>query len=91
MTPYGNINLDSLFGNINVANPLDPGDAFTGLQAGDGAIGADAFSLGGFTFDPTLAGGAEGFTPVEQLLGAPPLLDLGGGTPDDLRHHVVAG
>jgi hypothetical protein len=81
VTPYGNINLDSLFGNINVANPLDPGDALTGLQAGDGAIGADAFSLGGFTFDPTLAGGAEGFTPVEQLLGAPPLLDLGGGTP----------
>jgi hypothetical protein len=81
VTPYGNINLDSLFGNINVANPLDPGDALTGLQAGDSAIGADAFSLGGFTFDPTLAGGAEGFTPVEQLLGAPPLLDLGGGTP----------
>jgi hypothetical protein len=81
VTPYGNINLDSLFGNINVANPLDPADGLTGLQTGDSAIGADAFSLGGFTFDPTLAGGAEGFTPVEQLLGAPPLLDLGGGTP----------
>jgi len=82
VTPYGNINLDSLFGNINVANPLDPGDALTGLQAGDSAIGADAFTIGATTFDPTLtAGGAEGFTPVEQLLGAPPLLDLGGGTP----------
>src|ERR1700722_17756383 len=81
VTPYGNINLDSLFGNINDANPLNPGDALTGLQAGDSAIGADAFSIGGTTFDPTLAGGAEGFTPVEQLLGAPPLLDLGGGTP----------
>jgi hypothetical protein len=81
VTPYGNINLDSLFGNINVANPLDPGDALTGLHVGDGAIGADAFTIGGTTFDPTLAGGAEGFTPVEQLLGAPPLLDLGGGTP----------
>ena len=82
VTPFGNINLDSLFGNINDANPLDPGDALTGLQAGDSAIGADAFSIGGTTFDPTLtAGGAEGFTPVEQLLGAPPLLDLGGGTP----------
>src|ERR1700734_619757 len=81
VTPYGNINLDSLFGNINDANPLNPGDALTGLQAGDSAIGADAFSLGGTTFDPTLAGGAEGFTPVEQLLGAPPLVDLGGGTP----------
>jgi hypothetical protein len=81
VTPFGNINLDSLFGNVNYANPLDPGDALTGLQAGDSAIGADAFSLGGTTFDPTLAGGAEGFTPVEQLVGAPPLLDLGGGTP----------
>jgi hypothetical protein len=81
VTPYGNIDLDSLFGNINAANPLDPGDALTGLQAGDSAIGTDAFSIGGTTFDPTLASGAEGFTPVEQLLGAPPLLDLGGGTP----------
>src|SRR3984885_3424517 len=81
VTPYGNIDLDSLFGNINAANPLDPGDALTGLQAGDSAIGADAFSIGGATFDPTLAGGAEGFTPVEQLLGAPPLLDLGGAPP----------
>jgi hypothetical protein len=81
VTPFGNINLDSLFGTVNYANPLDPGDALTGLQAGDSAIGADAFSIGGTTFDPTLASGAEGFTPVEQLLGAPPLLDLGGGTP----------
>jgi hypothetical protein len=82
ITPNGkDIDLSSLFGNVNVANPLDPGAALTGLQAGDGAIGTDAFSIGGVTFDPTLASGAEGFTPVEQLLGAPPLLDLGGGTP----------
>jgi hypothetical protein len=81
VTPYGNINLDSLFGTVNYANPLDPGDALTGLQSGDSAIGADAFSIGGTTFDPTLVGGGEGFTPVEQLVGAPPLLDLGGGTP----------
>jgi hypothetical protein len=81
VTPYGNINLDSLFGNVDYANPLNPGDGLTGLQAGDSAIGADAFSIGGTTFDPTLASGDEGFTPVEQLLGAPPLLDLGGGTP----------
>jgi hypothetical protein len=90
VTPYGNINLDSLFGNINVANPLDPADALTGLQAGDSSIGAEAFSIGGTTFDPltsisdgSLAGivTGEGFNPVNQLLGAPPLLDLGGGTP----------
>ena len=90
VTPYGNINLDSLFGNINVANPLDPADALTALQAGDSSIGAEAFSLGGFTFDPltSINDGSvtglitgEGFNPVNQLLGAPPLLDLGGGTP----------
>jgi hypothetical protein len=83
VTPFGNVNLDSLFGNIDAAAPLSPGDAFTGLEAGDSSIGADAFSIGDTTFDPTLtAGGAEGFTPVDQLVGAPPLLEIGGGTPD---------
>jgi hypothetical protein len=81
VTPDGDYNLSSLFDDFNAANPLSPGDAFTGLEAGDSSIGADAFSIGDTTFDPTLASGAEGFTPVEQLLGAPPLLDLGGGTP----------
>ncbi len=98
VTPYGNINLDSLFGNINVANPLDPADALTGLQAGDSSIGAEAFSLGGITFDPltSINDGSvtglitgEGFNPVNQLLGAPPLLDLGGGTPTIFGHHSV--
>jgi hypothetical protein len=79
VTPYGDINLNSLVSDFNVANPLNPGDAFTGLQAGDSAIGADAFTIDGTTFDPTLAaGGAEGFDPVFQLVGAPPLLNLGG-------------
>jgi hypothetical protein len=81
VTPYGDVNLDSLFGNIDAAAPLSPGDAFTGLEAGDSSIGADAFTIDGTTFDPTLASGAEGFTPVEQLVGVPPLLNLGGGTP----------
>ena len=31
VTPYGNVNLDSLFGSIDAAAPLQPGDAFTGL------------------------------------------------------------
>src|ERR1700733_9144685 len=83
VTPFGNVNLDSLFGGIDAAAPLTPGDAFTGLEAGDSSIGADAFRIGDTTFDPTLtAGGAEGFTPVDQLVGAPPLLEIGGGTPD---------
>jgi hypothetical protein len=81
VTPFGNVNLDSLFGNIDAAAPLNPGDAFTGLEAGDSSIGADAFTIGGTTFDPTLAAtGAEGFDPVTQIIGAPPLLEIGGGT-----------
>ena len=79
MTPFGNVNLDSLFGNIDAAAPLQPGDAFTGLEAGDSSIGADAFSIGGFTLDPTLAAGGEGFDPVPLLTASPPLLDIGGG------------
>jgi hypothetical protein len=85
ITPFGDINLDSLFGTVDAAAPLNPGDAFTGLEAGDSSIGADAFSIGGFTFDPTLAAGGEGFAPVAQLATSPPLLELGGsslGNPD---------
>jgi hypothetical protein len=81
VTPFGNVNLDSLFGSIDAAAPLSPGDAFTGLEAGDSSIGTDAFTIGDTTFDPTLTAGGEGFEPVNQLVGAPPLLDLGGGTP----------
>ena len=82
MTPFGNVNLDSLFGGIDAAVPLQPGDAFTGLETADISGAPDAFTIGGTTFDPTLtAGGAEGFTPVDQLIGAPPLLEIGGGTP----------
>jgi hypothetical protein len=83
VTPFGNVNLDSLFGNIDAAAPLQPGDAFTGLETADISGAPDAFTIGSTTFDPTLtAGGAEGFTPVDQLIGAPPLLEIGGGTPD---------
>jgi hypothetical protein len=36
--------------------------------------------MGGSTFDPITAGGAEGFDPVYSTLGAAPLLEIGGGT-----------
>ena len=72
VTPFGNVNLDSLFGNIDAAAPLQPGDAFTGLETADISGAPDAFTIGSTTFDPTLTGGAEGFTPVDQLVGAPP-------------------
>ncbi|MDT5305511.1 MAG: hypothetical protein QOE48_1181, partial [Mycobacterium sp.] len=49
------------------------------------ATGADAFTLGSYTFDPftvdaTTGADVEGFAPVAQLSSAPPLLELGGGT-----------
>ena len=82
VTPFGNVNLDSLFSGIDVGAPMQPGDAFTGLEAGDSSIGADAFTIGSTTFDPITSGGTEGYDPVYQTLGAPPLLEIGGGTPD---------
>jgi hypothetical protein len=81
VTPYGDENLSSLFSSIDAAEPLNAGAAFTGLETADISSAPDAFTIGGTTFDPTLASGAEGFIPVTQLVGAPPLLDLGGGTP----------
>jgi hypothetical protein len=40
----GNLNLDSLFGGIDAAAPLDPGDAFT--------AGLDAASAAATSIDP---------------------------------------
>ena len=81
MTPNGDVNLDSLFGGFDAAAPLNPGDAFTGFEVGDISGAADAFSIGGFTLDPTLAAGGEGFDtdPRTRRL-SPPLLEIGGGT-----------
>jgi len=79
VTPFGNVNLDSLFGDVDAAAQLNPGDAFTGLEAGDSSIGADAFTIDGTTFDPQLAAGGEGFDLVPQLSAAPPFLQIGGG------------
>lgn len=78
VTPFGNMDLDWLFGGINAANPLHPGDAFTGLLVGDTTM-PDAFTLGGFTFDPVLADGTEGFKDAPALLGIAPLLSLASG------------
>ena len=88
MTPFGNVNLDSLFGSFNAADPLQPGDAFTGLEVGNITGAPDAFSIGGFTLDPFTGTGAaevEGFDPVTPLASSPPLLEIGGsslGNPD---------
>ncbi|OBI25068.1 hypothetical protein EHH44_02050 [Mycolicibacter terrae] len=81
ITPFGSMDLSSLFGGINVADTLNPGDAFTGFA--DTAIGKAAFSIGDTTFDPFTGSGddaTEGFAPVFQTIGVPPLLNIGGGT-----------
>ena len=62
VTPSGNVNLDSLFGSFNAADPLNPGDAFTGLDVSDISGAADAFSIGGFTLDPNWRPGARAST-----------------------------
>ena len=81
VTPLGSINLSPLVADFDAAAPMQPGDAFTGLEAGDSSIGADAFTIGGTTFDPITLAGTEGYDPVYQIVGADPLLELGGGTP----------
>src|SRR3984885_2453841 len=52
------------------------------------ATGADAFTLGSFTFDPFTVGATgadvEGFAPVGQLVASPPLLELAGGAPGEI-------
>jgi hypothetical protein len=53
VTPFGNVNLDSLFGNVDAAVPMQPGDAFTGLTDTDTAVAKDAFTIGSYTFDPS--------------------------------------
>ena len=63
--------------------PLQPGDAFTGLEVGNISGAADAFSIGGFTLDPTLAAGGEGFDGVTPLATSAPLLEIGGSSLGD--------
>ena len=50
---------------------------------GDISGAADAFSIGGFTLDPQLAAGGEGFDRVTPLASSPPLLEIGGSSLGD--------
>jgi hypothetical protein len=78
VTPFGNIDLDSLFGDYDATTGLDPGVAFAdfGADGGAGDASDNAFTLGDTTFDP----GSDGFAEANELFGVAPLLDLGGGT-----------
>jgi hypothetical protein len=81
MTPLGDINLSPLVSGIDAAEPLQPADAFTALAGHTSAGNSDAFAIGTLTFDPftVTSSGTEvpGFTPVYQLIGAPPVLNVG--------------
>lgn len=82
VTPFGSMDLSSLFAGMGNGISLDPGAAFGAL--GDSTVGEDAFTIGGTTFDPFTGSGADatpGFAPVFQTVGALPLLNIGGGTP----------
>lgn len=81
VTPFGKMDLTPLFGGIDAAAPLQPGEAFTALHAGAAGGGADAFAIGGYTLDPFTGSGAsaaEGFAPITALGGVAPLLNIGG-------------
>jgi hypothetical protein len=87
VTPLGDINLSPLVSGIDAAEPLQPADAVTALVGHTSAGNSDAFAIGDITFDPftVSSSGTEvpGFATVYQLLGVPPLLNLGGGSYTD--------
>jgi hypothetical protein len=78
VTPFGNVDLSSLFATYDATQLLDPGDPFAslGVDGGAGDLSDNAFAVGGFTFDP----GADGFAGANPLFGIAPLLRFGGGT-----------
>lgn len=90
VTPWGSMDLSSMFAGINAADPLQPGDAFSALQAGASGGGEDAFAIGGLTLDPFTGTGdsaQEGFAPIAALGGAAPFLAIGGASLGDPSHH----
>jgi len=89
VTPWGSMDLSSMFAGFNAADPLQPGDAFDALQAGASGGGEDAFAIGGLTLDPFTGTGdaaQEGFSPIIALGGAAPLLAIGGASLGDPSH-----
>lgn len=89
VTPWGSMDLSSMFAGFNAADPLQPGDAFAALQAGASGGGEDAFAIGGLTLDPFTGTGdaaQEGFSPITALGGAAPLLAIGGASLGDPSH-----
>lgn len=90
VTPWGSMDLSSMFAGINAADPLQPGDAFSALQAGASGGGEDAFAIGGLTLDPFTGTGDStqaGFAPIAALGGAAPFLAIGGASLGDPSQH----
>lgn len=90
VTPWGSMDLSSMFAGINAADPLQPADAFSALQAGASGGGEDAFAIGGLTLDPFTGTGdsaQEGFAPIAALGGAAPFLAIGGASLGNPSQH----
>lgn len=80
VTPFGNLNVPTSYDAVAGLNPGSPFEAL-GSTLSTASLSDNAFTLGGTTFDP----GSDGFTPLTQLFGVAPLLEIGGanilGTP----------
>ncbi|WP_409428113.1 hypothetical protein [Mycobacterium sp. SMC-11] len=94
VTPWGNIDLSSMFAGFDASKPLDPGAALTGLDGGAGNLGENAFTIGNLTFTP----GDDGFTAINPMFTVAPLLSIGGGVlsgvplaPQDLEVYGADG
>ena len=76
ITPSGDVNLDSLFGSIDAAAPLQPGDAFTGLA--DSAVAQTPSPSAATPWTRTPGGRRRGLRPGRSTADVAPLLDIGG-------------
>jgi hypothetical protein len=91
VTPFGDENLSNLVSAFDISS-LNPGAAFgvnpdfAGIPAVAGTPGADAFTLGSYTFDPYVGDtivtnpSTEGFNLLNQGTGTPGFFETGSGT-----------
>ena len=82
VTPTGNVRPE-LAVHLRRRRPLNPGDAFTGLDVSGISGAPDAFSIGGFTLDPTAQPEARASTGSPRLRLLAPLLEIGGSSLGD--------
>ena len=88
VTPFGNVNLDSLFGGIDAAAPAATRATPSPVSRQATAASAPTPSASAASpSTPPLRPEREGFDPVAPLATSPPLLEIGGGSLD--RRHQL--